>query len=143
MKGRVVSVKTKNTAVVLVEGTKTHPLYKKSFLRSKRYLVDDQVGVKLGDLVEINKIKPVSKLKHWRIEKVVGRDIEKIVEEELKEKAAEIVAEVMPEKSEQETVNSKQSKEKQNEEIASQKVVMDDSAEKSKSEKKGKTKVAK
>lgn len=96
MIGRVVSIKMKNTAVVLVEGTKTHPLYKKSFLRSKRFLVDDQIGVKLGDLVEVNKIRPVSKLKHWKIEKVVGRNIEEIVEEELKEKATEIMAEVMP-----------------------------------------------
>jgi small subunit ribosomal protein S17 len=100
MRGRVVSVKTKNTAVIIVERTKTHPLYKKSFLRSKRFLVEDKLGVKPGDLVEVFKIRPISKMKHWQIEKVVGRDIEEIVEAELKEKAAEIVAEVMPEKEE-------------------------------------------
>lgn len=122
MIGRVVSVKTKNTVVVLVEGIKTHPLYKKSFLRSKRYLVDDPVGVKLGDLVEVNKIKPISKLKHWKIEKVVGRNIEEIVEEELKEKAAEVVAEVMPEKEEVDSNAAMQQSSNTNENANSEKV---------------------
>ncbi len=101
MIGRVVSIKMKNTVVVLVEGTKMHPLYKKAFLRSKRYLVDDLLGVKPGDIVELIKIRPLSKMKHYRVGKVVGRDIEEIVEEELKEKAAAVVAEVMPEKPEE------------------------------------------
>jgi small subunit ribosomal protein S17 len=112
MKGRVVSVKTKNTAVIIVERTKTHPLYKKSFLRSKRFLVEDKLGVNPGDLVEVVKIRPISKMKHWQIEKIVGRDIEEIVEAELKQKAAEIVAEVMPEKPEESEVSSESAESK-------------------------------
>jgi small subunit ribosomal protein S17 len=97
MIGRVVSVKMQNTAVVLVESTKTHPLYKKSYKRSKKFLVEDLIGVKPGDIVDIIKVRPISKLKHWKIEKVVGRNIEAIVAEELKEKAAAAIEEGMPE----------------------------------------------
>ncbi len=95
--GRVVSVKLAKTATVLIESRKTHRLYNKSFKRSKRYLVHDELGVKEGDLVEIVKIRPMSKLKHWQIIKVVGRDLEAIVNEELKSGVAEAIAEVMPE----------------------------------------------
>ncbi len=94
--GRVTSVKTAHTATVLVGSTKTHPLYKKSFVSSKKYLADDSQGVKLGDIVEIEKVRPISKNKHWRIIKIVGRNIEEIVNEELKESVAEAIGEVMP-----------------------------------------------
>lgn len=113
MIGRVVSIKMAKTAAVLVERTAIHPLYKKVFKRSKKYLADDLVGVKDGDLVEIVKVAPVSKNKHWRILKVVGKNLEEITEEKLKAEAKEIVAEVMPEekKSEQGTVESGQPEE--------------------------------
>lgn len=97
MIGRVVSVKNKNTANVLVERVAMHSLYKKTFIRSKRYLVDDSIGVKLGDMVEIIKIKPISKNKHWRIVKIVGKDLAEINEEKLKAEAEKAIAEVMPE----------------------------------------------
>ena len=74
MMGRVVSTKTAKTVTVLVERKKMHPLYGKAFRRSKRYLVDDQTGVKLGDLVEIVKSRPLSKNKHWAIVKTVGKN---------------------------------------------------------------------
>lgn len=97
MIGRVVSTKMKSTAVVLVASIKVHPLYKKAFARSKKYLADDRIGVKEGDMVDMIKIKPISKNKHWQIAKVVGRDITEIVEEQLKHQAAEVIEEVMPE----------------------------------------------
>ena len=89
MVGRVVSVKMNNTVVALVERVKTHPLYKKSYKSSKKYLVDDSLGVKLGDIIEMQSIRPLSKNKHFKVLKVVGRNIEEIVEEELKQEAAE------------------------------------------------------
>lgn len=101
MTGRVISVKTQKTAAILVEGKKTHPLYGKSYVASKKYLVDDPIGVSLGDIVEIEKIRPISKRKHWRIVKVIGRDIEEIIEQQLKEKAEEAIEEVMPEEKEE------------------------------------------
>lgn len=96
IKGRVVSAKTPKTAVVLVERRVTHPLYGKTFRRSKRYLVHDEKGVSEGDLVEIIKCSPISKNKHFMIYKVVGKNMEAIIAEQLKEEAAETIAEVMP-----------------------------------------------
>lgn len=100
MIGRVISTKLKNTTTVLVERTAVHPLYKKSFVRSKKYLADDEVGVKDGDIVEIIKTRPISKNKHWKIVKVLGRSLAEIAEQQMKEKAEEVIAEVMPETSE-------------------------------------------
>src|SRR3989344_5524418 len=97
MIGRVISTKTKNTATVLVERQAKHPLYKKTFIRSKKYLADDQLMVKMGDIVEIEKVRPISKNKHWKIIKVLGRSLTEIAEQHLKEKAEEVIAEVMPE----------------------------------------------
>lgn len=97
MIGRITSNKQIKTATVLVERTKTDRLYHKSYTRGKKYSVDDQIGVKIGDLVEIVKVAPVSKTKHWRIVKVVGRNIEEVVSEQLQQAAEELVAEVMPE----------------------------------------------
>ena len=97
MIGRVTSTKLKNTATVIVERTAMHPLYKKTFIRTKKYLVDDLIGVKDGDIVEITKCRPVSKNKHWKVVKVVGQDLAEIVETQQKIAAEEVIAEVMPE----------------------------------------------
>ncbi|MBI2085804.1 mitochondrial small ribosomal subunit protein uS17m [Candidatus Daviesbacteria bacterium] len=97
MKGRVISAKMSKTATVLIERTAMHPLYRKTFLRSKNILVDDPIGVKLGDIVEIIKVKPVSKNKHWRVVKVIGKNLAEIVEAEQKMAAEQAIAEVMPE----------------------------------------------
>lgn len=102
MTGRVVSTKSKNTVVVLVERQAVHPLYKKSFTRSKRYLVDDAIGVKMGDVVNIEKCKPISRMKHFKVTKVLGQDLEDITKAQLKKGAAEVISEVMPETAESE-----------------------------------------
>lgn len=107
MIGRVVSVKSKGSAVVLVERIAKHPLYKKTFIRSKKYLVDDPVAVKDGDIVDFEKCKPISKRKHWKITKVMGANLAEIVEAEQKKKAAEVIAQVMPEESSENSESQK------------------------------------
>lgn len=106
MIGRVVSTKMEKTAVVIVESHKKHPLYNKSFLRTKKYLVDDPFNVKDGDIVIFQKIRPISKRKHFQITKVLGSDIVSLEQAELKEEAAEAIAEVMPEEKEEEQENA-------------------------------------
>lgn len=96
MRGRVVSTKMNKTVAVLVTRTAKHPLYKKTYVRSKKYLVDDQVGVKEGDIVEIKTMAPISKRKNWQILKVVGRSLKEIVAEELKAEAKEAIEEAVP-----------------------------------------------
>ena len=110
MTGRVVSTKLKNTATVLVERTAMHPLYKKTYVQSKKYLVDDLIGVKDGDLVEIAMCKPESRRKTWKIVKVVGKNLAEIAEEKLKKQAEEVIAEVMPEEKVEEVKESEELK---------------------------------
>lgn len=117
MIGRIISVKLKNTVTVLIERTAMHPLYKKTFIQTKKYLVDDLLGCKEGDIVEIVKIRPVSKNKHWRVVKTVGKNLAEIVEAKQKETAEKAIAEVMPEEKikevvEEEVVQEKVSKAK-------------------------------
>lgn len=100
-RGRVVSAKLPQTVTVLVEREKMHPLYGRAVKRGKKYLVFDPIGVVNGDLVEIQQIRPLSKNKHFAITRVLGRDIEAIATEQLKEKAAEEIARVMPEEKEE------------------------------------------
>ncbi len=111
MIGRVVSAKLLKTATVLVERIAKHPLYKKTFIRTKKYLVDDSIGVAEGDVVEIVKVRPISKNKHWRIVKVVGKDLAEIVEKQQKEAAEKAVAEVMPEPSDAKAMAGKEKEE--------------------------------
>lgn len=101
MIGRVVSVKIKGTATVLVNRVAMHPLYKKTFLRSKKYLTEAGGEIKEGDIVEIVKVKPISKNKHFKIAKVLGKNLAEINEEKLKAEAEGIIAEVMPEEKEE------------------------------------------
>lgn len=98
MIGRVVSTKMQKSAVVLVEENKKHPLYGKIYLRTKKFLVDDPFNVKDGDVVEIVKVRPISKNKHYQIKKVLGSDIVSLETAQLQAGAEEAIAEVVPEK---------------------------------------------
>ena len=68
--GKVVSDKMTLTAVVEVVKLWTHPIYKKTVRRSKKYLAHNAVGAKLGDKVKIKSTRPVSRLKRWEIVEV-------------------------------------------------------------------------
>ena len=65
LQGTVVSDKNTNTVVVKVERRFTHPLFKKTVRRSKKYHAHDLTGRKVGDLVRIEETAPISKLKRW------------------------------------------------------------------------------
>ncbi len=82
-KGKVVSTKMAKTATVVVERILVHPIYKKRFKRVRKFQVHDELGVKVGDRVSFAATKPVSKLKKWKIRKVLG---EKKKEEKGKKK---------------------------------------------------------
>jgi len=70
--GKVIGVKQAKTATVAVERMKIHPIYKKRFVRSTKYQVHDDIGVKIGDVVKFADSKPYSKSKKWKIVQVVG-----------------------------------------------------------------------
>lgn len=102
MIGRVVSAKMQKTIAVLVEGKKTHPLYKKTFVWSKKYLVRDELGAKLGDVVVIEETRPISKRVHFKVNKILGVDLVALGEAAMKQVEEEAIAEVMPEEKEAE-----------------------------------------
>lgn len=72
--GRVVSNASDRTITVLVIAYKNHPIYKKRYIYSKKYLVHDpQNEAKAEDMVIIKQSRPISRHKRWILEKVVSR----------------------------------------------------------------------
>lgn len=70
--GKVVSDKMNKTVSVLIERRVKHPLYGKIVRRSKKYLAHDENNqAKIGDTVEIQESRPISKNKSWVLTKVI------------------------------------------------------------------------
>jgi small subunit ribosomal protein S17 len=68
LQGTVVSDKNDKTIVVLVERRVMHPVYKKFIRRSKKYAAHDENNVfKIGDRVQIEECRPLSKSKRWTV----------------------------------------------------------------------------
>jgi small subunit ribosomal protein S17 len=75
-KGVITSAgKMKDTVTVTVHQLVAHPLYKKSFRKSKKFLADTSGMNDLiaGDEVIISECKPLSKRKHFLVKEVVKR----------------------------------------------------------------------
>ena len=70
MHGKVVSNKMQKTLVVSVNRLVAHPKYKKRRIVSKRYKVHYDSGIfSIGDVVNIEETRPLSKDKRWKIVK--------------------------------------------------------------------------
>jgi len=70
--GIVVSEKPNKTIIVSVERLTRHPQYEKIIKRkSKFYVHDEKNEASIGDLVEIMGTRRISKLKRWRLVKVL------------------------------------------------------------------------
>jgi small subunit ribosomal protein S17 len=66
LEGVVVSDKNDKTIVVKVERRLTHPVLKKTVRLTKKYHAhDEKNSAKIGDVVQIEETKPVSKQKRW------------------------------------------------------------------------------
>ena len=66
--GIVISNKMDKTVVVAVETTIRHPRYEKVVTRkSKCYAHDEMNSCSVGDKVKIVEVRPLSKLKRWRV----------------------------------------------------------------------------
>ncbi len=73
LQGVVVSDKNDKTIVVEVERRFTHPLFKKTVRRSKKYHAHDETNVhKVGDKVWIEECRPISKNKRWLVTKNIA-----------------------------------------------------------------------
>jgi small subunit ribosomal protein S17 len=76
MVGEVVSDKMEKTVVVEVTRKISHPVYKKYVKRFKKFQVHvESVEPKLGDIVKINSMRPISKNKRWRVSEIIRESI--------------------------------------------------------------------
>ena len=74
LQGRVISDRMQKTLRVQVERRCVHPIYKKTVRRSKDFFVHDETRqAKVGDLVEIGETRPLSKLKRWRLLRILEK----------------------------------------------------------------------
>ncbi|NIZ19710.1 30S ribosomal protein S17 [Entomospira culicis] len=72
--GIVTSDKMDKTVVVAVEGRVLHPLYKKYITRTKKYKAHDAENqASIGDRVQIQECRPVSKDKRFRLTAVLEK----------------------------------------------------------------------
>ncbi len=72
--GDVVSNKMDKTVAVAVARLKTHPLYRKRYKITKKFLAHDEDNqYQVGDRVEIAETRPTSKRKRWEVIKVIEK----------------------------------------------------------------------
>lgn len=66
--GVIISLKSPQTAVVVVEYVRTHALYKKQMRRARKMKAHYEEGqYQVGEMVTIVETRPLSKDKHFRI----------------------------------------------------------------------------
>lgn len=72
--GMVSSDKPDKTIVVSVATRKTHPIYKKQFTHTKKFMVHDEKNdAREGDKVAIVETRPVSARKRFALDRVIER----------------------------------------------------------------------
>jgi len=106
--GIVSSKKTDKTIVVTEHVRLTHPLYRKQYTVTKKFMAhDEQNEAQEGDKVAIVETRPISARKHFKLDRVVEKagikHVENDVPEVLKkaEKPAETAAADADEKNEE------------------------------------------
>jgi small subunit ribosomal protein S17 len=74
--GTVTSDKMDKTVVVLVERIVKHKLYKKYVKRHAKFAAHDEANeCKVGDKVMITESRPLSKMKRYRVSKIVEKAV--------------------------------------------------------------------
>jgi small subunit ribosomal protein S17 len=62
------------TIVVVVNQRVRHPRYQRTISRRKKLYVHDAANeARVGDTVEVTETRPLSKLKRWRLVRIVER----------------------------------------------------------------------
>jgi small subunit ribosomal protein S17 len=75
--GKVVSDKMDKTVVVEVIRFKMHPVYKKYIRVRKRYKAHDEKNeYKIGDRIEIQEHRPLSREKRFRVVRLIERAVQ-------------------------------------------------------------------
>ena len=70
--GTVTSDKADKTIVIAVHTRKTHPIYKKQYTVTSKFMAHDETRkAKEGDMVRIVETRPLSKGKRWEMKEVI------------------------------------------------------------------------
>lgn len=73
--GKVVSNKMDKTIIVQIERKVKHPLYGKYMRRfSKMYAHDEDNSCNIGDVVQIQQTRPLSKTKRWKLLEIIRKN---------------------------------------------------------------------
>ncbi len=115
LQGVVTSDVADKTIVVTVRTRKTHPIYKKQFTVSKKFMAHDEKNeAKTGDKVIISETRPVSARKRFKLDTIVVKATVKHVEPEPvpvvtvePEKIAKKASKTIPETSDEQTKEDK------------------------------------
>lgn len=74
MTGIIVSNKADKTIIVKCERQVAHPLYRKYYKKSKKFMAhDEQNDCNIGDTVRIRECRPLSARKRWELIEIVQR----------------------------------------------------------------------
>ena len=75
LEGTITSNRMQKTVVVRVDRLQRHPKYRKYYRASQKFKAhaDDARAYRIGDVVRITEMRPLSKDKRWRIVDVVRR----------------------------------------------------------------------
>jgi len=72
--GTVISNKMNKSIIVVIERRIKHPMYKKFFKKTNKYMAHDENNVaSIGDVVKIMETRPLSTRKRWRLVEVVEK----------------------------------------------------------------------
>ncbi|HLJ90967.1 MAG TPA: 30S ribosomal protein S17 [Candidatus Angelobacter sp.] len=72
--GQVVSTKMNKTIVIEVSMRKSHALYRRVIKKTRKFYAHDENNTAhVGDTVEIEETRPLSKLKRWRLKNIVQK----------------------------------------------------------------------
>lgn len=72
--GVVSSVAPSKTIVITVHTRKTHPLYKKQYTVTSKYMAHDENNdCAVGDKVSIVETRPLSARKHYKLQEIIQR----------------------------------------------------------------------
>ena len=72
--GTVVSSKMDKTVIVAVSNTVMHRLYQRYLRRTSKFYAHDETNqCNVGDRVRIVSVRPLSRLKRWRVREILKR----------------------------------------------------------------------
>ena len=72
--GIVISDKMNKTVVIKVENRYPHPIYAKTVVKTRKYLVHDENSeCNIGDQILVQECRPLSKRKRWTLNKILSK----------------------------------------------------------------------